>query len=65
MPKESYTQTSRKKIQAILCQNFKALNVEFTTYFGESFWCEHFVLRTNPNQTYDYDLEALKCKIVD
>ena len=66
MPKESYNTDTRKKIQAILCQNFKALNVEFTTYFSESILVRtHFVLRTNPNQTYDYDLEALRQEIVD
>lgn len=66
IPKETYNTEIRKRIQEILCRVFKALNVEFSTYFGESVLLRtHFVLRTDPNQSYDYDLAALEQEVID
>ncbi len=66
MPKETYNTEIRKKIQDILCRTFKSLNVEFTTYFGESILVRtHFVLRTDPSQEYTFDLSDLEQEVID
>ena len=65
MPRDIYDSEIRKKIQDILCQTFRALNVEFSTYFGSSALVRtHFVLRTNPEDPLDYDVAALERTIV-
>ncbi len=66
MPKETYNTEVRTKIQDILCRTFKSLNVEFTTYFGESILVRtHFVLRTDPGEEVDFDPEDLEQEVID
>lgn len=66
MPRDIYDSEIRKKIQQILCKTFKALNSEFTTYFGSSVLVRtHFVLRTNPSDAVDFDVQALEQAIVN
>jgi len=65
MPRDIYDSEIRKKIQQILCKSFKALNSEFTTYFGSSVLVRtHFVLRTDPDQTVDINVPALEQEII-
>lgn len=65
MPRDIYDSEIRKKIQQILCKKFKALNSEFTTYFGSSVLVRtHFVLRTDPDQTIEIDVPALEQEVV-
>lgn len=66
MPRDIYDSEIRKKIQQILCRTFKALNSEFSTYFGSSVLVRtQFVLRTNPEQPLDFDVEALEQEIIN
>lgn len=66
MPREIYNTDIRQKIQHILCREFKAINAEFTTYFGESVLVfTHFVLRTDPAQAVEYEVDALQQQIID
>ncbi|MEZ5525625.1 MAG: NAD-glutamate dehydrogenase [Pseudomonadales bacterium] len=65
MPRDIYDSEIRKKIQDILCHTFRALNVEFSTYFGSSALVRtHFVLRTNPEETLEYDVGTLERAII-
>jgi glutamate dehydrogenase len=65
MPRDIYDSEIRKKIQDILCHAFKALNSEFSTYFGSSVLVRtQFVLRTNPELPLDFDVDALQQTIV-
>jgi len=65
MPRDIYDSEIRKKVQQILCKTFKALNSEFTTYFGSSVLVRtHFVLRTDPEEVVDFDVAALEQAII-
>lgn len=66
MPRDIYDSEIRKKIQQILCRAFKALNSEFSTYFGASVLVRtQFMLRTNPEQPQDFDVAALEQEIIN
>jgi len=65
MPRDIYDSEIRKKVQQILCKTFKALNSEFTTYFGSSVLVRtHFILRTDPDQVLDFDVAELEQAII-
>ncbi len=65
MPKDRYHTELRMKMQDILTRAFGAEESEFTTHFSESILVRcHFVLRVNPAERRDYDVNEIEEQIV-
>lgn len=64
-PRDIYRTELRVKIQDLLCNAFGAKESEFTTYFSESVLTRtHFVLRVDPRNKPEVDLNALEEEVV-
>ncbi|MEE8059641.1 MAG: NAD-glutamate dehydrogenase domain-containing protein, partial [Pseudomonadales bacterium] len=64
-PRDIYHTGLRVKLQTLLCDAFGAEESEFTTYFSESILTRtHFVLRVNPSNKIDVDIQALEEEVV-
>ncbi|MCH7743249.1 MAG: NAD-glutamate dehydrogenase [Proteobacteria bacterium] len=64
MPRDTYNTQLRIKIQAMLSQQFTAVESEFSTFFSESALTRtHFVLRVNPEQQTPFNLVKLEQEI--
>ena len=64
-PRDVYRTDLRLKLQALLCDAFDAKEAEFTTYFSESVLTRtHFVLRVDPKNNINVDIQALEEEVV-
>ncbi len=65
MPRDRYSTEQRIKMQDILTHAFGAEESEFTTHFSESILVRvHYVLRVNPAEPRDYDVNEIEEQIV-
>jgi glutamate dehydrogenase len=65
VPRDSYTTELREKIQALLTDACHAEESEFTTFFSESILVRcHFVLRVNPANPVEFDVNEIEEQIV-
>ncbi|MBA6411988.1 NAD-glutamate dehydrogenase [Parahaliea sp. F7430] len=65
MPRDRYNTEQRVKMQNILSSAFGAEESEFTTHFTESILVRcHYVLRVDPSNPRDYDVNEIEEQIV-
>jgi glutamate dehydrogenase len=65
IPRDAYNTEQRETIGNILTQACQAEESEFTTYFSESILVRcHFVLRVNPANRVDFDVNEIEEQIV-
>ena len=65
-PRDIYSTDLRSRVQQVLETHFNALDTEFTTHFSESVLARtHFVLRVDPNQPLQWDIQALQAQVVE
>lgn len=63
-PREIYNTALREQIQAVLTEEFEALDAEFTSYFSESVLIRtHFMLRVDPDADVDWDGQRIEQRV--
>lgn len=63
-PRDVYNTELRQKMEDILRQEFKPLDIEFNTYFSESVLARtHFIVRLNPKHEITFDEVTVANKI--
>ncbi len=65
VPRDSYNTALREKIQGLLTEAFQAEESEFMTFFSESILVRcHFVLRVDPANPVEFDVNEIEEQIV-
>ena len=65
VPRERYHTSSRKKIQKIFLEIFKARHVDFSVQLSESILARiHFIIQTDGCQCIDFDVKDIEQKII-
>lgn len=63
-PREIYNTALREQIQAVLTEELRAIDAEFTSYFSESVLIRtHFMLRVDPDVDVQWDAQRIEQRI--
>lgn len=66
VPKDRFNTELRYAMQKILAESFKAEEISFSTLFSESILARiHFIIKTNPEDCFEYDLKEIEKKLID
>ncbi|MEY3182946.1 MAG: hypothetical protein RLZ35_931 [Pseudomonadota bacterium] len=66
VPREKFNSELREKMQRILLETFKGIEVSFSTRFSESVLARiHFVVRVAPGTEVEYDISDIEKKLIE